>query len=268
MRRKVVSLYSLGILTCSVLSAMSSEEVTINEISEKRAYVCIHDGSRVLVGEKNKFARWFKGAFNEQSAKRLLEKDDPQVNGMSKSDLMKYVGCEEKEIGGNTYCIYSGSHAYPDGFPIANYPGKIALPGGGAKSEETIWGAATREFGEEVGHFNFSPKKVMRYKGLGFICVEGVNSTKRARRFEIQGKKFDALYIKVSGNELENIAKTFDKRSMLAAREKISNKNSLSRLPLHSDEFSDVHLESINSARIYFSNQNIDWFEEVIRYTW
>jgi hypothetical protein len=33
-------------------------------------------------------------------------------------------------------------------------------------------------------------------------------------------------------------------------------------------DLSQDHLESINSARIYFSNQNIDWFEEVIRYTW
>jgi len=33
-------------------------------------------------------------------------------------------------------------------------------------------------------------------------------------------------------------------------------------------DLSQDHLESINSARIYFSNQNIDWFEEILRYAW
>ncbi len=271
MRSKIILFYLLAVLMCPAFSSVSSEDVSIYEICEKRAYVCVHDGSRVLIGEKNKFARWFKGNFNENSARKSLvipDGNNQHLNGMNKSQLMTYVGCEERVINGDMYCIYGGSDACPNGFPITNYPGKKALPGGKANKGETIWDAATREFAEEVGHLNFSERKVVRYKGRGMTFVEGIDSTKKARRFEIGGEKFDALYIRVSQDELTNIARAFNKKLMQETREKISKEQNLSRLPLHSDEFKSVGLANIYSVRTYFSNENIDWFKEILNYAW
>lgn len=230
---------------CPLFSAANWQQVRIDEVCRKHVYVCIHNGGQVLVGRKNKFARWFRGNFDERSARATLTKleleNQNALQQMGKDQLKSYLGCVEN----NGYCFYTGSEEYPHGFPIASYPEKEVLLGGRSRKNETIGQAAVREFKEETGYDLASLLYLFQAWRPPF-------------------SSFDVLYIQVMSDQLQTIAASFSVYQIQETRDAIGNRN-FPNPPIDSDEISTISLKNSAQMTEYFRrDEDLDWFYKIL----